>query len=266
MAEARKPVFLIVNDDGVKSPMILPMVERLSTLGTVRLVLPMEEQSWKGKSMTRWEHIPVERRDDFGVEAFAVGGTPADCANLGVHRLFPDRPDWLVAGINIGHNLGIAFVFNSGTLGAAFEGALLGLPALAFSHSVSRPMFQQWAETKQIVGKEADRLIGGAAEGVERLMRAIVPRGLPTGVQVLNINLPRVTAPDTPVRWTRLLNHSYDSLFESDGEGYRHKYKGDGWREPKGETDRDVIDRGEISITPLSLTGINAAPGEGYDF
>ena len=53
MAETRKPVFLIVNDDGVESPMIRPMVERVSALGTVRLVLPMEEQSWKGKSMTR---------------------------------------------------------------------------------------------------------------------------------------------------------------------------------------------------------------------
>ena len=260
------PIFLLVNDDGVNSPMLRPTVERLRELGTVRLVVPAEEQSWKGKAMSRFGTLRAEAREDFGVEAFSVDGTPSDCVNLGVHQLFPDPPDWVVSGINIGDNVGLAFILNSGTVGAAFEAALLGIPAVAFSHHVTWDVYRQWSTEGRLTGAAAETAVQDAAEAVGRLMPPLLAHGLPSGAMMLNINLPREVGRNTGVRWTRLQNNRYGGLFERDGAGYRHRYRGDAWRESGDNRDRDVVESGLISVTPLTLSALNVPDVQPFSF
>jgi 5'-nucleotidase len=136
---------LVTNDDGVKSPALVPLMQALAALAPVRAVVPDRERSWIGKAITRWEDVRVERADREGCEIWTATGFPADCTQLGVHSLFDARPEMVVSGINVGFNHGLAFLLSSGTVGAATEGWLAELPAIAFSTGVLQD-HALWAE------------------------------------------------------------------------------------------------------------------------
>jgi 5'-nucleotidase len=213
--------------------------------------------------MTRYGRVSVQERPEFGVEAYALGGTPSDCVNIAVHHLLSRPPDWIVSGINIGINAGEAYVINSGTVGAAIEGALLGFPAAAFSQFVPRALFLQWATRKRFDDPAAEVMVQRAASTTARMLRTIAARGMPDGAMVLNVNFPHPLGDDTPVRWAPLLVTRYGSIFQREGDGFVHRFGGDIWREPSAVGDRDIVERGEISITALSLPGLTH-PTAGY--
>ncbi|MGI9603190.1 MAG: 5'/3'-nucleotidase SurE, partial [Acidimicrobiales bacterium] len=126
-----RPWILLTNDDGVESPALGPIATQLTQLAPVRIVVPDRERSWIGKAMSRFEPVTTtEHRIDDHL-AVAVSGYPADCAQLGVRSLFPTPPALVVSGINIGANHGTSYVSASGTIGAALEGAMVGIPAIA---------------------------------------------------------------------------------------------------------------------------------------
>jgi 5'-nucleotidase len=126
---------LITNDDSHRSPLLELAVKYFSALGEVFLVVPLHEQSWTGKCVTRFEPVHVHKTELFGRPALSVGGRPADCVNLAVHNLLEERPDLVVSGINAGFNIGIGFVLSSGTVGACLEANLAGIPAIALSQA-----------------------------------------------------------------------------------------------------------------------------------
>ena len=143
------PTILLVNDDGVTSPLLAPLARRLAEIAELRLAVPLHERSWTGKSMTRHGLVRAHRLDErsypelAGLNGYAIEGTPADCTNLGIHELFESPPDWVISGINIGVNAGLNFIVNSGTVGAAFEASLTGVPAAAFSVHMIRPVYDE---------------------------------------------------------------------------------------------------------------------------
>ena len=114
---------------------------------------------------------------------------------------------------------------------AAFEAALLGIPAVAFSHHVTWDIYNQWSKEGRLTGPEAEAVVENAAAALGRMIPPLLAQGLPEGASILNINFPRGVNQDTPIRSTRLQNNRYGSLFEPEGEGYRHRYRGDAWRE-----------------------------------
>jgi len=130
------PTLLLTNDDGMDSPTLVPLAKALQDLGTVRIVVPECERSWIGKAISRFETVRLRTVERDGLTLHAVAGTPADCVSLGVHELFPQPPDLVVSGINLGLNFGTAFVLSSGTVGAAIEAALAGVPGIAFSMAI----------------------------------------------------------------------------------------------------------------------------------
>ena len=252
------PTFLIVNDDGVDSPMLRPMVQALGSLGEVCLAVPSEEQSWRGKAMTRYGEVRVSERPEFGVPAYAVSGTPSDCVNLALHHLFPNRPTWVISGINIGTNTGLAFALNSGTIGGALEGALQGIPALAFSTLLTPTMFAQWVRERRLPG--GDSILSSNAARMTSMVAALMESGLPQGALMLNVNFPGAVTPTTPVRWAPLQDNRYGSLFKRKGEVFVHGH-GEGLRVlPGPQSDRDVVAAGEICVTALSLSGLSLPP------
>lgn len=253
--------FLIVNDDGADSPMLPPLVRRLGALGEVRVAVPRHEMSWKSKAMTRYGRVRAHRLEHLGCPAYAVEGMPADCVNLGVHNLFAGPPDWVVAGVNIGVNAGLNFLLNSGTVGAAFEAALLGLPAAAFSLYAPPHLYREWSETRAMSGPEAAHLVGAATERTAGMMDVLAGRGLPAGADCLNVNFPQHLEADTPARWTSVLPNGYGALFLAEGDAYRHAYRGDAWRADDETGDKRVVEAGAISVTPLTL-GAFTAPVE----
>ncbi|MBN1141928.1 MAG: 5'/3'-nucleotidase SurE, partial [Deltaproteobacteria bacterium] len=98
---------LLTNDDSHRSPLFQFIIEHLDALGRLTIVVPKEEQSWTGKSITRFKHLYVDEIALFGRGAFCLDGTPADCINWGIYHLYEGRrPDLVVSGINIGLNTG----------------------------------------------------------------------------------------------------------------------------------------------------------------
>jgi 5'-nucleotidase len=264
-----QPTLLITNDDGIESPFLPRMVRALAPLGRVRVVVPADEQSWKAKSMTRYGRVTVQPHQGLGVEAWTVAGTPSDCVNLAIHHLFGEAPDWVISGINIGHNVGAGFVINSGTVGAALEGALCGLPAVAFSTYVAPGLFQQWTASRQLTGAEAEAILESTPRRMAEMLANLLQRGLPPGAMLLNVNFPGAVGPHTPVHWVPLEDNRYGSLFVPEGGGFVHRYQGNLRRADPGSAapdpaDRDIVLGGAIAVTALSLAGLSLPAPEAF--
>ena len=125
------PLLLLTNDDGVHAPGLTALEQALAELGDVYVLDPEREQSACGHALTL--HRPL-RVDRLGERRFAVNGTPSDCVNLGVLGFLSERPVLVVAGVNHGTNLGDDVTY-SGTVSAAMEGTLLGVPSMAVSQA-----------------------------------------------------------------------------------------------------------------------------------
>ncbi len=258
------PTFLVVNDDGYDSPLLRPLVERLMEVGDVRVAVPLHENSWKGKALTRHGHLKVKELKDFPCPAYAIEGTPSDCANMGIYNLFDEQPDWVVSGINLGVNAGVSFVINSGTIGAAFEGALTGIPGVALSVCMEPELYGQWLNERKLSGPLAEKMIAETTTRSAQMMQTISTRGLPEGAMLLNINFPEGLDAKTPAKWTPILDNRYGSLFERSGDGFVFSYRrGDAWRSEQ-EGDKSVVESGTISVTPLSLMGLSAPLHDSY--
>jgi 5'-nucleotidase len=258
------PAFLISNDDGPQSPFLPRMVEALRRLGAVRVCVPAEEQSWKAKAMSRWGRIHARPLAGLGVPAFTVTGTPSDCVNLALHHLFPEPVDWVISGINIGWNVGAAFAINSGTVGAALEGALCGKPAVAFSTFVPVEVFQQWATERRLTSPAAGRVLEVTTARMAAMMASLYRMGLPPGAMLLNINFPGAATPSAKVHWVPLQDNRYASLFVPDGDGYVHRFQHNLHPVAQGPSDRDVVAGGNISATLISLAGLSLPAPVGF--
>ncbi len=166
---------LVTNDDGIHAPGIRVLADALRGLGEVTVVAPDAERSAVGHAITLADPIKVREVSLDGVRcAFAVGGTPADSVKLAVCALMSEPPDLVVSGINLGPNAGIAIIY-SGTVSAATEGTLLGIPSMAVSLATfERP---EWAT---------------AAQAARELARRLADDPLPRGV-LLNVNVPNLS-------------------------------------------------------------------------
>lgn len=170
----QKPTILITNDDGIYAPGILSLCNAMKTLGNVTIVAPLAEKSAVGHAITLSDPLRVsEVERDGRFFGYAVNGTPADCVKLGVHCLMDQRPALVVSGINLGPNTATNIIY-SGTVSAAAEGTIMGIPSIAISlTSFTTAEFDYAAEVAVLIGKK------------------VLKNGLPAGT-LLNINVPAV--------------------------------------------------------------------------
>lgn len=250
---------LVTNDDGVECPSLLPFLRALSELAPVRAVVPARERSWIAKAITRFDGVATRRETRDGFEVVVAEGFPADCTQLGVHSLFDERPEMVISGINVGFNHGRAFLLSSGTVGAAAEGWIAGLPALAFSAG-DREHHAAWAQEawSDRSGAMWARLAALCADVVRRVREA----GLPPEADLVSVNFPHAADVATPRRVTRLANVGYEELFQPRGDGvFAHAFRG-GFRHFEGleGSDLEAAERGFVSITPVRLARTAEVP------
>jgi 5'-nucleotidase len=230
----RRPLFLLANDDGFRAQGLNVLRAALLPHADVIVCAPDSEQSASSHSLSL--HRPL-RLTDHGDGVFSVDGTPADCvytAFFAGTRILPRRPDLVLSGLNHGANLGDD-VFYSGTVAAAREGALRGVPAMALS-----------------AGLEADR-VAAAAEAA-RLALALY-RSAPKKPVLLNVNIPAGTS--WRCRATRLGGRFYtdEVEFRRDPRGREYLWLGGPGvqHRPVAGSDTEAYDAGEIGLTPLVL-------------
>jgi 5'-nucleotidase len=231
---SRRPLVLLSNDDGFRAQGLNALRAALLPHADVIVCAPESEQSASSHSLSL--HRPL-RLFEHGEGVFSVDGTPADCvytAFFAGTRILPRRPDLVLSGLNHGANLGDD-VFYSGTVAAAREGALRGVPALALS-----------------AGLDADRPLA-AAEGA-RIAMALF-RAQPTGPLLLNVNIP--AGRDWQWRATRLGGRFYtdEVEFRTDPRGREYLWLGGPGVEhrPVAGSDTEAYDAGIIGLTPLVL-------------
>jgi 5'-nucleotidase len=237
---------LVTNDDGVSSEGLLALKQALDPLGRVAVIAPDSNRSAVGRGITisrALEVVEVELAD--GSTGYATDGTPVDCVRFAALGLVGDQPDLIVSGINYGVNLGDDITY-SGTVAAAFEGIVLGVPAVAVSQQ------SVGGDTDFRAGEAFDFAAGAAFVG--RLVAEIRERGLPGGT-ILNVNVPGTEPRGVTV--TRLGKRIYRDRLElqADDRG-RRRYRIYG-EEPsyheEPDTDFSAIADGCIAVTPIHL-------------
>ncbi len=246
-----RPRILLTNDDSHDSPLFHRAIDSLRRIGDLSIAVPATEQSWKGKSMTRYGPLYAERVVIHDAPAWSVTGTPADCVNLALHHLLDAPPDIVVSGINIGKNVGLGFVYASGTVGACLEANIAGLPALALSQELSREDFIYWDQNRGFRPEITATL--------ERSIGALVPRVwelLVTGHfgrrSTWNVNFPIVQPHEPEIRYTRLGFTTYGSCFRRKGDQF-HFGLTEASIDPAEDTDDTTLKAGHVSATLLDI-------------
>jgi 5'-nucleotidase len=234
------PHIVVTNDEGIHAPGLRALVDALGEIGTVTVVAPNQERSAAAQSLTLRQPIYC---DQIAEREYAIEGTPADAMILAFHSLLKEKPDLVVSGINRGGNLG-ENIYYSGTVGAAMEGALNQVPAIAVS----------------VAYRKRDFDYAPAAAFTRTLAPLILREGLPHGV-LLNVNVPQ---PWTgAVRFTRQSSKITRNVLQpgTDPRGRRyfwlHEQQLVDGIEP--DTDMAAIRDGAISITPLVLDHTHTA-------
>lgn len=246
-ASTQHPHVLMTNDDGIEARGLHMLADTLQPEADVSVVAPCTERSATGHGISLLKDLQLETFHRNGTFwGWKLDGTPADCVKVAVLMLSKDRPyDLVISGINPGVNAGLNILY-SGTVAAAREAALLGVPAMAVSLYYTDPNNQPF-ETAARVALDAYRIVRR--------------RGLPRGI-ILNINVPPV-AYEALRGWrvTRMGDSFYSDLFvhqpgqEEIATG-TYRNVGDRWRPSQGEgedLDDRVLNEGYVSVTPMQF-------------
>lgn len=233
-----RPRILVSNDDGVHAPGIRALAEAMREVGKVFVVAPDRERSAASHSLTMDVPLRASRLED---DVISVQGTPTDCILLALKGLLSEQPDLVVSGINRGPNMGDDVTY-SGTIAAAMEATLLGVPSIAVS----------------LDRHESGRYDYRAAASIARALALMVlERGLPAGT-LLNVNVPNVPPSDVlGVEIARQGKQIYeDAIVEkTDPRGRRYYWIGGqltSW-ETETHTDYAAVSQRRVSITPIQL-------------
>ncbi len=248
-----KPLALITNDDGIDSWFLRVLVEAMVENFEVVVAAPMGEQSWIGRAMSRRREVHLAEYNNFPCQAFALDGTPGDCANIALGHLLERKPDVVCSGINLGYNACLPLILSSGTVGGAMEGAFWGIPAVAFSHVIPQVEFEKIRENHgQVEGDFAESL-RHAAKFATKFAESILGTKHSTPV-VHNINFPKRTYADTEVTRTEPAPLEGQSLFVRETAA-SFKF-GKVERDPAphgGIDDMQALNDGKISHTILDI-------------
>jgi 5'-nucleotidase len=233
----QRPNILVTNDDGIFAPGIYALWEAMQEIGNTTVVAPDTEKSAVGHAITITDPIRVERiQRKNGFDGFAVKGTPADCVKIAGRSLMKTPPNIVISGINSGANVGSNIIY-SGTVSAATEGTILGIPSIAIS---------------------LNSIKGGDMTASQRVAVTVVNKvlenGLPKGV-LLNVNVPNI--PFDSIKGYRVTKQGklvFKDRFEK-REDPRGKFyywmKGEIINDTNSDTDGFAIQNDYISITPI---------------
>ena len=248
MAANRKLV-MVTNDDSVQSNGIIELARAAARHADVIIVAPEQPQSATALSLTFHKPLRVTRVRKERFECYAVSGTPGDCVMIGVNKVLPRRPDLVVSGINIGDNNTFQDTLASGTVAAALESAITGIPAIAFSMEVS-------GETLFALEYDQPDFTSAAAISGE-IIRDVLENGMPEGAEILNVNFPVNVEPATPIVLTEVGRRKYTDrvIVRRDPRGRAYYWLfGERLSRFPAKTDAEaVLVERKVSISPMVL-------------
>jgi len=246
----KKPLILVSNDDGITASGIRNLVEVAQKFGRVVVVAPDSPQSGMGHAITVGEPLRFHEEKIFpGVEAYACSGTPADCVKIATGVILKEKPDLLLSGVNHGSNHSISVVY-SGTMSAAMEGAIEGIPSIGFS--------------LLDFSHEAD--FTASRDIIEIVVSQALSNEMPLGT-LLNVNIPKLPLEEIKgIKVARQSDGRWVEKFDERTDPYGRKYywlTGEFKNFDEGEdTDTHALENGYVSICPVKfdLTAHHSIP------
>lgn len=236
----KKPLILVTNDDGISAPGIRMLIAIMKEIGDVVVVAPDKPQSAMGHAITINNTLYINKIniDDDVKEEYSCSGTPVDCVKLAVHEILKQKPDLCVSGINHGSNSSINVIY-SGTMSAAVEAGMEGIPAIGFS----------------LLDYAWDADFESSRSHIKKITLETLKNGLPEGV-ILNVNIPKLTKDKIKgIKVCRQANAHWEETFDKRTNPQGRDYywlTGEFVNEDKGEdTDEAALANGYISIVPV---------------
>ncbi|QYJ69421.1 5'/3'-nucleotidase SurE [Flavobacterium litorale] len=245
----KKPLILVTNDDGITAPGIRTLIAVMQEIGDVVVVAPDSPQSATGHSITINNTLFVNKitKDGDATQEYSCSGTPVDSVKVAVHEILKRKPDLCVSGINHGSNSSINVIY-SGTMSAAVEAGMEGIPAIGFS-LCDYDWNADFEPTKTFV---------------KQIAQEVLKNGLPDGV-ILNVNLPKLTAAKIKgIKVCRQAKASWQEQFDKRTNPQGRDYywlSGEFVNMDNGEdTDEWALANGYVSIVPVQydLTAYHA--------
>ncbi len=239
---SKKPLILVTNDDGITAPGVRTLIEVMNTIGDVVVVAPDSPQSGMGHAITVNSTLHLDKvNDDEATQAeYSCSGTPADCVKLGIREILDRRPDLCVSGINHGSNASINVIY-SGTMSAAIEAGIEGIPAIGFS----------------LCDYNWNANFEACKSFVKVIAENVLKNGLDHGT-VLNVNIPNLNKEDIKgIKVCRQAKANWVEEFDKRQNPYGKDYywlTGKFVNLDKGEdTDEWALANGYISVVPVQF-------------
>lgn len=237
----KRPLILVTNDDGITAPGIRNLVSFMNEIGDVIVVAPNSPQSGKGHAITINSTLTFEEISLEGPQTdFSLSGTPVDCVKFALDKILPRRPDIVVSGINHGANSSINVIY-SGTMSAAVEAGVEGLPAIGFS----------------LLDFSWDADFSQAKEFIQQIVRKSLENPMPKGV-VLNVNIPKLKKDE--IKGIKVCRQAFAKWEESFDERVNPHGKKYYWltgyfnNMDRGEdADENALAEGYISVVPVKF-------------
>jgi len=240
MKDKERPLILITNDDGIKAGGLVALVEVAKKIGDVVVVVPNESYSAMSHAITVKHPLYVkEIKHKKGVALYKVNGTPVDCIKLAINKLLDKAPDIVVSGVNHGSNSSVSIHY-SGTMGAAREGAINGIPSVGFS-LLSHSYDADFSHTKPFIKK---------------ILKHVLANGLPEGTY-LNVNVPNIRKLKGVKVCRQARGKWVEELIEREDPRKRKYYWLTGYFknfEPEAvDTDEYALENGFVSVVPCTI-------------
>lgn len=239
---SKKPLILVTNDDGITAPGIRTLIKVAKTIGDVIVVAPDSPQSGMGHAITVNSTLHCDKisKEDADIQEYSCSGTPADCVKLAVHEILDKKPDLCISGINHGSNSSINVIY-SGTMSAAIEAGIEGIPAIGFS----------------LLDFDWDADFSQTEDFTKTIINNVLDNGLPNGV-VLNVNFPKLKKEDIKgIRVCRQAKGNWVEEFDKRKSPMGKEYywlSGEFVNLDKGEdTDIWALENGYISMVPCQF-------------
>ena len=236
-----KPLILVTNDDSIYAKGIASLIEAVKDLGDILVVAPEKPQSGMGHAITVNKPLRLRKSDRFpGIDAYTCSGTPVDCVKLAIYEVLHKRPDIIVSGINHGANYATNVLY-SGTMSAAVEGALEGIPSVGFS----------------LLDHDLNADFDASKYFAKKITNEVLKNGMSKGV-CLNVNIPKLPFSDIKgVRVCRQAKAYWDDKFDKRQDPFGQDYY---WLTGKfenfdGGEDTDVyaVQKNYVSVVPTQF-------------
>ena len=237
-----KPLILVTNDDGITAPGIRALISVMSEIGTVIVVAPDKPQSAMGHAITLNSTLFINKvsKENAAITEYSCSGTPVDCVKLAVNEILHRKPDLCVSGINHGSNSSINVIY-SGTMSAAVEAGIEGIPAIGFS----------------LLDYDWNADFDAIKPSIKKITLEVLEKGMPSNV-VFNVNFPKLK--EDEIKGIKICRQAkaiwmekFDKRITPQGKDY-YWLTGEFVNQDKGEdTDEWALENGYISLVPVQF-------------